>query len=78
MKKPVYRNNPHCWNDLLELYLYVRIDLQGKCLADVAKAAGCSASALNNWRSGKTRAPRVSTLMNVADVLGYRIEWHKL
>jgi hypothetical protein len=28
--------------------------------------------------SGKTRAPRVSTLMNVADVLGYRIEWHKL
>ena len=60
---------------LIELFLSVCIDLKYVCLVDVAEAAGCHPTTIRNWRDGKVIAPRVNTLMNVADVLGYNIKW---
>ena len=78
MGQVIYLNNQQRGNDLLELYYSICLDLEKECLSDVARLAKCSTSALRNWRDGKTQAPRTSTLMKVADVLGYRIEWTRL
>jgi len=64
-------------SDLQDLFHQVCIDLQSECLADLADRAMCSSSAIRNWRDGKTKSPRVITLMNVAEALGYQITWTK-
>lgn len=78
MGQVVYLHNTSRNNDLLELFYSICLDLRKECLSDVARMAGCSTSALRNWRDGKTKAPRTSTLMRVADALGYVIEWTRL
>lgn len=42
-------------------------------LEDIAETAGISAVTLYFWVSGKTTHPRLSTLVPVADALGYDV-----
>jgi len=62
---------------LHELFLAICHDLQGLCLEDVAIQAECHHTTLRNWREGKVLAPRINTIIRVAHVLGYNIEWYK-
>ena len=48
--------------------------LHGYNLESVADCAGVHLTTLYHWLEGRTHAPRISTLVKVADAVGYRIE----
>lgn len=48
-------------------------ELQGECLADVARSVGVTSATLRNWRDGRVRLPRLGTFMKIATHYGYSV-----
>jgi DNA-binding phage protein len=48
--------------------------LTGYNLESVADLARCAHGTLYNWMSGKTRSPRLCTMINVAKAVGYTLK----
>lgn len=48
--------------------------LNGYCVESVAEASGVATSTLYFWLDGKTRKPRLDTIVKVADALGYQLQ----
>lgn len=46
----------------------------GEGVKNIAFNAGVHYTTLYNWRVGKTRAPRIDTVVKVANELGYAVE----
>ena len=54
-------------NDLCSL-------LEGKNIKFIAQESGTAQATIHAWMSGKTIAPRIDTMMGVADALNYDIK----
>lgn len=47
--------------------------LRSKCLSVIAEEAGISVKTLNNWRDGKVKLPRYSSLVRVLPLLKLKL-----
>lgn len=48
--------------------------LAGYDLVSVAESAGCAHSTLYNWMVGKTKSPRLCTIIHVAKAVGFKVQ----
>jgi DNA-binding phage protein len=52
--------------------------LSGYNLESVAESAGCAHGTLYNWMTGKTKSPRLCTIVKVAKAVGCRLTLSKV
>jgi len=52
--------------------------LSGYNLESVAESAGCAYGTLYNWMAGKTKSPRLCTIIKVAKAVGCELKLTKL
>ena len=57
----------------MRLFTDLKAELEAWDPKSVAKAAGIATSTIYFWLSGKTKKPRLDTIIKVADVLGYNV-----
>lgn len=58
----------------MQLFTDLKAELEAWDPKSVAEAAGIVPSTIYFWLSGKTRKPRLDTVIKVAGVLGYHVE----
>jgi transcriptional regulator with XRE-family HTH domain len=51
----------------------LKSELEQYNIESVAAEAGCAPATLYFWLQGKTKLPRLATVIKVADVLGYDV-----
>lgn len=56
-----------------DAFQFVRSQLWGACIQDIAEQAGVSPATLYYWQDGTTKAPQLRTISAVLDVLGYAL-----
>lgn len=57
--------------------LFELMDQDGRSFEEIANRAGYYPNMLSLWRTGKTR-PVISTMVDVAQAIGYRIRLEKI
>lgn len=56
-----------------DAFQFVRSQLWGACIQDIAEQAEVSPGTLYLWLDGTTKAPQLRTIAAVLDVLGYAL-----